>query len=119
MFDRSGPYSSGEFDIHKEPERLIKVLTGYVNMSDAELGLDTYIEQEGLDCFIDISTGASGERKRLQLETNAFVKQRATVCRGTTCFRTCDQTKVVKFSWTSDKRQCESKLLQTGAREGC
>ena len=39
IFDRSGPYSSSEFNIHKEPEKLIKALTGYANMSEAELPL--------------------------------------------------------------------------------
>ena len=33
-FDRSGPYSSGEFDIHNEPMKFIKTITGYANMSD-------------------------------------------------------------------------------------
>ena len=41
VFDRAGPYSCGEFDIHSEPEKFIKVITGYVSMSDAELGFDT------------------------------------------------------------------------------
>jgi hypothetical protein len=41
IFDRSSSYNSGEFDIDKKPEKLIKVITGYANMSDVELGLDT------------------------------------------------------------------------------
>ena len=118
VVDRSGPYSSGEFDIHEEPEKFIKIITGYANMSNAELGLDTYIEQKGIDRFVDVSTDGSGERNRLQLETNPFVKQRATVCQGITCFRTCDQKKVVKFSWTSDKRHCESELLRLAHKRG-
>ena len=81
VFDRSGPYSSGEFDIHEEPEKFIKIITGYANMSDAELGLDTYIEQKGIDRLVDISTDGSGERNRLQLEKIPLVKQRATVSR--------------------------------------
>ena len=118
IFDRSGPYSSGEFDIHKEPEKLIKIITGYANMSDSELGLDTYMELRGMDRFIDVSADASAKRKRLQLETTPFVKQRAIVCRETTCFRTSDQKAVVKFSWTSDKRQCESELLRLAHEKG-
>ena len=116
IFDRSGPYSSGEFDIHKEPEKFIKVITGYANMSDVELGLATYIEQKSTDRSINVSADVSGKRNRLQLETRPFVKQQATVCRRTTCFRTSDQKVVVKFSWTLDKRQCESELLRL-ARE--
>jgi hypothetical protein len=87
-------------------------------MSDAELGLDTYMELRGMDRFIDVSADASAKRNRLQLETSPFVKQRAIVCRGTTCFRTSDQKAVVKFSWTSDKRQCESELLRLAHEKG-
>ena len=118
VFDRSGPYSSGEFDIHSEPEKFIKVITGYTSMSDAELGLDTYSELKGTDRYINIGFDISGQRRRLQLETMPLVKQRATVCRGTTCFRTSDQEMVVKFSWTSDKRHCESKLLELAHEKG-
>ena len=46
------------------------------------------------------------------VEAAPFIKQRAIVCRGTTYFRTVDQDKVVKFSWTSDKRPRESELLR-------
>lgn len=34
VFDRSGPYNFEKFDIHKEPERFVKVLAGYALMSD-------------------------------------------------------------------------------------
>ena len=44
VFDRSGCYSSGEFDIHKEPERFIRAIAGYAIMSDQELGLDIFVE---------------------------------------------------------------------------
>ena len=45
VFDWSGPYGLGEFDIHQEPGRFIKAILGCANMSDTELGLDTYIEK--------------------------------------------------------------------------
>lgn len=112
VFDRSGPYSSGSFDIHKEPEKFTKVLMGYTSMSDADLGVDTFIEQQGTDRFITLSVDPSGNENRLQLEQAPFVKQRAIVCRGTTCFRTVSQKQVVKFSWTSDRRTRESELLR-------
>lgn len=43
VFDRSGPYSSGEFDIHKEPYKFICAIAGYLMMNNDELGLDTFI----------------------------------------------------------------------------
>jgi hypothetical protein len=45
MFDRSGAYNSEKFDLHKEPERFVKVIAGYALMTDAELGLNTYVYQ--------------------------------------------------------------------------
>ena len=118
IFDRSGPYSSGEFNIHEEPEKFIWAIAGYTMMSDEELGLDTFIEQNGDDRFIGITDDATGKKKRLQLERDPFVKQRAIVCRGTNCYRTSDQASVVKFSWTSDKRPPEAEYLNLARERG-
>jgi hypothetical protein len=46
VIDRSGLYSSQKFDLHKNPDRFIKVITGYTMMSDEELGLNTYIKED-------------------------------------------------------------------------
>lgn len=81
-------------------------------MSDAELGLDTYIEQKGLDRFISITPDTLEKENRVHLDNAPFVKQRAIVRRETTCFRTVDDGRVAKFSWTSDKRSLESELLR-------
>jgi hypothetical protein len=42
VFNRSSPYSSEKFDIHKKPERFVKAIAGYALMTDAELGLNTF-----------------------------------------------------------------------------
>ena len=44
MVDRSGAYSSEKFDIHKEPERFVKVI--------AELALNTFIKRDGNGKYI-------------------------------------------------------------------
>ena len=44
LFDKSGAYSSPKFNIHTYPERFVKALTGYVLMSNEELGLNTSIQ---------------------------------------------------------------------------
>ncbi|KAL2045028.1 hypothetical protein N7G274_002803 [Stereocaulon virgatum] len=118
VFDRSGPYSSGEFNIHEEPDKFIQAITGYALMDDEELGLDTFTEMHSEDRFITISTDARGKEKRMQLDEAPFVKQRAVVCRGTTCFRNIDQSGVVKFSWTSDKRPPEADHLRLAQEKG-
>ncbi len=118
VFDRSGPYSSGEFDIHEEPEKFIRAIAGYVMMDDEELGLDTFTEQDDRGRLITISKDATGKENRMQLYEAPFVKQRAVVCRGTTCFRSSDQANVVKFSWTSDKRPPEADHLRLAREKG-
>lgn len=118
VFDRSGPYSSGEFDIHEEPEKFIRAIAGYAMMNDEELGLDTFTEQDDKGRFITITKDATGNENRMQLDEAPFVKQRAVVCRGTTCFRSSDQANVVKFSWTSDKRPPEADHLRLAREKG-
>ena len=118
VFDRSDPYSSGEFDIHEEPEQFIRAVAGYAMMSDEELGLDTFVERNGGDLFITITEDATGKEKRFQLERAPLVVQRAIVCRGTTCHRTKDLEDVAKFSWTSAKRPPEADLLRLAHQKG-
>ncbi|EFW14915.1 conserved hypothetical protein [Coccidioides posadasii str. Silveira] len=42
VFDCSGPYSSGVFDVYKDSEQFFRIVLGYAMMSDEELGLDTF-----------------------------------------------------------------------------
>ena len=118
VFDRSGPYSSGEFDIHKEPEKFIRAIAGYAMMDNEELGLDTFTELDDKGRFITISEDATGKENRMRLDEAPFVKQRAVVCQGTTCVRSSDQATVVKFSWTSDKRPPEADHLRLAREKG-
>jgi hypothetical protein len=52
VFNRSGPFNSEKFDIYKEPERFVKVFAGYAIMSDAELGLNTFIKRDNNGKYI-------------------------------------------------------------------
>jgi hypothetical protein len=96
VFDRSGPYNSEKFDIHKEPERFVKVLAGYAMMSDAELGLNTFIKRDSNGKYIvtrDV---------RIFLEDKPIASTKAIVCQGT----------------TSNKRQREGELLKLAKEKG-
>jgi hypothetical protein len=44
IFNRFGLYNSKSFDINKELERFVKVIAGYILITDAELGLNTFIK---------------------------------------------------------------------------
>ncbi|OJD28446.1 hypothetical protein ACJ73_00162 [Blastomyces percursus] len=117
--DRSGPYSSGSFDIRNEPERFFRAIIGYTLMSDEELGLDTFtmLHDDGTRT-VNVGDIDTGENKSLRLEPTPISVQLAVVCRGTCCcYLTNDHDPsklqgVVKFSWTSDRRQPEMDLLQ-------
>ena len=81
VFDRSGPYNSEKFDIHKEPERFVKVLVGYTLTSDIELGLNTFIKRDGSSKYI-VMPGA-----RIALEDKPIASTKAIVCRGKTYYQ--------------------------------
>ncbi|KAI1987116.1 hypothetical protein LOZ53_004446 [Ophidiomyces ophidiicola] len=120
--DRSGPYSSGSFDIRNESERFFRAIIGYTLMSDEELGLDTFtmLNDDGTRT-VNVENIDTGENKPLRLEPTPISFQLAVVCRGTCCYLTKpnDPSKsqsVVKFSWTSARRQPEVDLLQKAHR---
>lgn len=123
VFDRSGPYSSGVFDIQKEPEQFIRAVAGYTMMSDEELGLDTFTRLNEKNRSITITEDTTGKERRLNLDVDPIVYQRAIVCRGTSCYRATtlspkDMQYVVKFSWVSDKRRPEADLLRLARERG-
>ncbi|KAL1956480.1 hypothetical protein VTO42DRAFT_7278 [Malbranchea cinnamomea] len=125
VFDRSGCYSPGPFDIHDVPERFIQVITGYLMMNEDELGLDTFMERDGNSRFITIEQEGA-EVNRVQLRPKPLTRQRAIVCRGTSCYLTKspdapesdDWSYVTDFSWTSDRRKPEADLLRLANRKG-
>ncbi|PHH88324.1 hypothetical protein CDD83_7692 [Cordyceps sp. RAO-2017] len=92
-------------------------------MNDEELGLDTFTEQNGNGPSIQIEQDGTSGRKRLPLESQPFTRQRAIVCRGTSCYLTKppdseDWSYVAKFSWTSDRRKPEADLLRLARQKG-
>ena len=118
VFDRSGCFSSGHFDIREQPQRFIEAIVGYAMMTDEELGLDTFIQRATDGRFVDIEEVASEQKKRLELKTDPFVERRAIVGRGTSCYCTNDLKHVVKFSWTPTGRPLEVSYLRKAQEKG-
>lgn len=87
VFDRSGPYSCEKFDAHKEPARFIKVMLAYTMMSNEELGLNVFIQEDAVGKWIIIKGEGQAKEDRLDLGHHPIAFQRAIVCRGTTCYR--------------------------------
>jgi hypothetical protein len=81
VFDRSSPYNSKKFDIHKEPERFIRVITRYALITDAELGLNTFIKHDSNGKYIVVRD------VRISLEDKPIASTKAIVCQGTTCYQ--------------------------------
>lgn len=115
VFDRSGAYSSGSFDIQDEPDKLARALVGYSTMDDNMMGLDTFVERQDGHRYVTLDD-ASGKETRLRLD-KAMVRQKAIVCRGTTCYET-QNSHVAKFSWASDKRKLEVEQLKLAEAMG-
>ncbi|KAI1159506.1 serine/threonine-protein kinase Sgk2 [Nemania serpens] len=115
VFDRSGAYSSGAFDIHDKPDTSARALVGYATMGNNAIGLDTFIEREGKYHYVTVDNVDSNET-RIRL-SRPIVRQNAIVCRGTTCYETQDSN-VAKFSWASDKRKLEVEQLRLAETKG-
>ncbi|KAI0551147.1 hypothetical protein F4679DRAFT_540556 [Xylaria curta] len=108
VFDQSRPYSTGVFNIHKEPYEFARALVGYATMSPELMGLDTFVSRNGphtIECERIGSERSNrrgnkvGKKVKFTLD-KAIVKRNAIVCRGTTCYTTKDGY-VVEFSWGS------------------
>ncbi|OTB04962.1 hypothetical protein M426DRAFT_11051 [Hypoxylon sp. CI-4A] len=115
VFDRSGAYSSGLFDIHDEPDKFARALVGYATMDDELMGLDTFVERRDGHRYVTLDD-ASGNETRVRLD-KMMARQKAIVCRGTTCYETQD-SHVAKFSWASDKRKLEVEQLNLAQAMG-
>ncbi|KAI0196793.1 hypothetical protein EV127DRAFT_450603 [Xylaria flabelliformis] len=92
VFDRSGAFSSGVFNIHEICERSRWLLS-----EEGQKGNNT--------------------RTTIFILKEAIIQPGAIVCRGTTCYITEDRN-VVKFSWGSTKREPEVKHLKLAAKRG-
>ncbi|KAM3066403.1 hypothetical protein ACMFMG_012093 [Clarireedia jacksonii] len=99
VFDRSGLYNSEKFDVHKEPERFVRVIAGYTLMTDAELGLNTFVKHDGNGKYI------VARDVNICLEDKPIASTKAIEY-------------VVKFAWPSDKRQREGELLKLAKERG-
>lgn len=86
VFDWLGAYSSGTFNIHDEPDKFARALISYTIIDDDMIGLDTFVERQDGHRYVTLDN-TSGKETRLRLD-KVMVRQRAIVCRGTTCYET-------------------------------
>ncbi|PGH16587.1 hypothetical protein AJ79_01693 [Helicocarpus griseus UAMH5409] len=100
VFDRSGPFSSGFFDINRDSKQFFQMLMGYAMMADEELGLDTFVAHHSDRVDTITIEGSTGEEMVMHLDTKPLCSQYAI------------------FSWTSEERAAERDLLKLASERG-
>jgi len=115
VFDRSGAFSPGPFNIHGEPLKFARAFVGYATMEEEAMGLDMFVELKDGHREVTLND-TSGKETRVRLG-ELMVKQKAIVCRGTTCYET-QNGYVARFAWASDKRKQEVEHLNQAQEKG-
>ncbi|CAD6502866.1 BgTH12-05455 [Blumeria graminis f. sp. triticale] len=112
IVDRAGAYSSGEIDLSKSHEKLIRVLSSYMLMSDEDLGLDpiTSYDSDGR-CFVTVPNGMTSVEK-IEVNPLPIARPETIASRGNTCLETKDSMYMLKFSWGSEIVESETKILK-------
>ncbi|KAJ3554907.1 hypothetical protein NPX13_g10483 [Xylaria arbuscula] len=117
VFDRSGAYSSHQFDMVQRPDLVVKVMTSYGRMNDEEAGFTSFIQRDDLGSYVIFQGTYENETKRLYLEDKPIAAPGYLVRPGTTCYAArapMSQTAnlVVKFAWREEVIHRERKLLE-------
>ncbi|CAD6502850.1 BgTH12-05439 [Blumeria graminis f. sp. triticale] len=113
IVDRAGAYSSGEIDVSKSQEKLIRALSSYMLMSDEDLGLDsiTSYDSDGR-CFVTVPN-AKTSVERIEVNPLPITRPETIVSRGTTCLETKDSMYMLKFSWSTESVESETKIFKS------
>lgn len=98
VFDRSCPYSSGEFDIHEEFERFIRAIAEYALMNNKELRLNTIIKLNGKDQCISILKDATWVEEQASAGEGSYRHTTSDCLLGNKLLSLKDRVHVVNFS---------------------
>ncbi|CAD6503675.1 BgTH12-03334 [Blumeria graminis f. sp. triticale] len=112
VFNRSGAYSSGLFNIEDDKEKFVRAICSYLLMNDQELGIDSSIQKVNGRSFVSIYDEKQKETRKFVINPKPFFMVGTIVTRGTTCFETSDKSKVVKYSWVRTPGKSEIDFLQ-------
>ncbi|KAG6059784.1 hypothetical protein E4U32_003819 [Claviceps aff. humidiphila group G2b] len=120
LFDRLGGIASEQIDIHTEPIQFIKVMLGFLWMSEEDLGFDSSIEGSEETRYLKIEK--NGSKKCILLDQERK-RMPCIVGRGTTCWKAHDKDDpatvlVMKDSWQEVKRDQEGEMLLHATRKG-
>ncbi|KAH8659529.1 hypothetical protein BGZ61DRAFT_307043, partial [Ilyonectria robusta] len=118
VFDSAGLYSCKPFDARKNSDRLVAIVTGYLRMTDRELGINTIIEKgDDGGNYITFRADEELEPSRLCLEQEPIAFPRRLVSQAPICYKAKRPDSegwefVVKFSWRSEARSSEEEVLR-------
>ncbi|EEQ29275.1 conserved hypothetical protein [Microsporum canis CBS 113480] len=117
VFDRSGPYGCEAFDIRKELDRFIIVTASYTEMSDEELGINTFIKKDEQRQYVMVKGENKADMERIYLEDQPIAFAPDIVSSGTAAYRakrieSNEWEFVVKFTWRSDHGLREVDMLR-------
>ncbi|SZF00730.1 unnamed protein product [Blumeria hordei] len=108
---RSGGYSSGEIDVIKSQEKLVRALSSYMLMSDEELGLDSFVRYVVQHAYITIpECDKSGEN--IEVVPEPMTRPVTIHSGGNTCHQTTDGEYMIKFSRGSRTKRSEINALK-------
>lgn len=121
-YDRSGAYITPFFDIHRDPQILIRLICGLSSTDESVLGFDTSISWQ-----VDDTTGArtsgtvvtvdgGGSPTSYDIDISVSPYARPSISgRGTTCWvathRETKQRVLVKDAWRDASKNCEGDYL--------
>ncbi|KAG6022452.1 hypothetical protein E4U19_005016 [Claviceps sp. Clav32 group G5] len=119
LFDRLGGIASEQIDIHTEPIQFIKVMLGFLWMSEEDVGFDSSIE--GSEDTRHLTIEKNGSKKCIILDEERR-RMPCIVGRGTTCWKAHDEDDpatilVMKESWQEVKRDQEGEMLLHATRK--
>ncbi|KAG5955538.1 hypothetical protein E4U58_007055, partial [Claviceps cyperi] len=114
IFDRSGAYSSGPFNIDDKPDKFARALVGYATMDDEMLGADTFMKRNG---GLSIEVDVDGEDRSIKLQKLMVKPPCAIITRGTVCYETSEGC-VAKFAWAPVNRRPEVEHLKQARSRG-
>ncbi|KAI1358449.1 hypothetical protein F5Y08DRAFT_350831 [Xylaria arbuscula] len=117
VFDRSGAYSSHQFDMIQRPDLVVKIITSYGRMNDEEAGFTSFIQRDDLGSYVIFHGDDENETERLYLDDKPIAAPGYLVGPGTTCYAArapMSQTAnlVVKFAWREEVIHRERELLE-------
>ncbi|KAG6124885.1 hypothetical protein E4U12_007815 [Claviceps purpurea] len=129
LFDRLGGIASEQINVNTEPLQFIKVILGFLWMSEEDLGFDSSIKRPDLTV-----EGADGKKQYIEIEQQdgskkcivldqVILRPPYIVGRATTCWKAHvkddpEKIVVVKDSWQEVKRDEEGDMLLLATRKG-